>query len=109
MVVLQFIYAISAGIFSIAEFLLGARIFLKLFGASPYAPFVSWIYQTTEPLLAPFVGIFPNPQLTGFILEFSTLFALIIYALIGYFVTNLISNIISQEDKKEKKEPRRRS
>jgi uncharacterized protein YggT (Ycf19 family) len=102
--VLQFIFAFTTGIFSLAEFLLGARIFLKLTGASPYAPFVTWIYQTTEPLLSPFTGIFPNPQLTGFVLEFSSLFALIVYALIGYFITNLIGNLISQEAKKEKKE-----
>ena len=103
MAILQFVYFFSTAIFSLAEFFLGARVFLKLIGASVTAPFVAWVYQTTEPLLFPFVGIFPNPQLTGFVVEFSSLFALIVYALVGFFVSNLISSMISQEANKERK------
>lgn len=108
MIILHFIYLISNIVFSLVGFLLGTRVFLKFFGASTTAPFVTWVYKTTEPLLYPFVGIFPNPQLTGFVLEFSSLFALVIYSLVGYFISDLISNMINQEEKKGKKERRHR-
>ncbi|MDC3413581.1 YggT family protein [Aquibacillus sp. 3ASR75-11] len=78
-------------VIGIAQFILGLRIVLKLFGANEVAPFVSWTYQTSAPLLYPFEGIFPTRSLDGgFIIEFSSLFALIVYTLIGYFLTELI-------------------
>ena len=68
-------------IFNLIEVLLLIRIVLKLFGASTTAPFVSWLYETTRPLLVPFLNMFPSPQLSGgFIIEFSALFALLVYA-----------------------------
>lgn len=83
-------YTLSTTILGIVEFLLSLRIILKLFGASPTAPFVSWIYETTQPLLVPFIGAFPSPRLEGgFIIEFSSLFALIVFAFIGYLVDRL--------------------
>ncbi len=75
----------------IAQLILGLRIILKLFGANKTAPFVQWIYETSAPLLYPFEGIFPSAALEGrFVIEFSALFAVIIYSLIGYFLTKLI-------------------
>jgi hypothetical protein len=70
------------------------RIILKLFGANPNTPFVTWVYETTRGLVAPFAGIFPSPVIEGgFVIEFSSIFALVIYALIGYFLTELIMYI----------------
>jgi uncharacterized protein YggT (Ycf19 family) len=104
MILLQLVYLLTNGIFSFIGFLLGLRIFLKLLNASVGAPFVAWLYQTTEPFIAPFSGIFPNLQIiTGFVIELSSIFALIVYSLVGYFVSNLISGLISQEAKKAKK------
>jgi uncharacterized protein YggT (Ycf19 family) len=78
-------------ILAIAELVLGFRIILKLFGANESAPFVNWVYQTSEPLLYPFKGIFPSPKLDGsFVLEFSALFALLVYSLIAFAITQLI-------------------
>lgn len=78
-------------IFGLAELIIGFRIILKLFGANPGAPFVRWIYETSAPLLYPFEGIFPAPTLDGgFILEFSALFALIVYSLIAYLLTDVV-------------------
>jgi|SRR3989338_5820657 len=93
---------------NLVEGLLGLRIILKLFGASTSAPFVTWIYETTQPLLTPFIGMFPSPRLTdGFVIEFSSLFALMVYALIGYLATELLETLIyygSQRDKTDKKD-----
>jgi uncharacterized protein YggT (Ycf19 family) len=84
------IYLVNA-IIGIAQTIIGLRILLKLFGASSNAPFVRWLYETSEPLLNPFVGMFPSPVLDGnFVIEFSALFALIIYTLVGYFLTQLV-------------------
>ncbi|MBI3984452.1 MAG: YggT family protein [Candidatus Levybacteria bacterium] len=78
-------------VFSIVEFFLGIRILLRLFGANPNTPFVSWVYDTTAPLLSPFSGIFPNPTITpGFVLEMSSLFALLVYGFIAYLIALLI-------------------
>ena len=74
--------------------LLGLRILLKFFGANPATPFVDWVYETSAPLLAPFVGIFPNPSLEGgFVIEISALFALIIYAIIGSVLEDFIARL----------------
>jgi uncharacterized protein YggT (Ycf19 family) len=84
-------------ILALAELVLGFRIILKLFGANPKAPFVNWVYQTSEPLLYPFRDIFPSPKLSGlFVLEFSALFALLVYSLLAYAITQLISKINSK-------------
>ncbi len=76
---------------SLVELVLGLRIVLKLFDANPSTPFVNWVYQTTQPLLTPFEGMFPSPTLTGgFVIEFSTVFALMAYAFIGYLLVEII-------------------
>lgn len=78
-------------VFSIIELLLGIRILLRLFGANPSTPIVSWLYDATAPLLAPFSGIFPNPSFKGgSILEIQTLIALLVYGFIAYLITYLV-------------------
>lgn len=84
------VYMINT-VIGIAQFILGLRIVLKLFGANTDAPFVRWTFDTSAPLLYPFEGIFPTKALDGtFVLEFSALFAFIIYTLLGYFLTQLV-------------------
>jgi uncharacterized protein YggT (Ycf19 family) len=79
-------------VFAIAELILGFRIILKMFGANPNAPFVHWVYATSEPLLYPFKDIFPSPKLSGlFVLEFSALFAILVYSLVAYVLIQSIS------------------
>lgn len=76
-------------VIGIVESIIALRILLKLLGASTIAPFVRWVYQTSQPLLSPFEGMFPSSRLPGgpFTLEFSALFALIIYGLVGYLIS----------------------
>jgi len=74
----------------LVESLLVLRVALRLFGASQTAPFVQWVTTTTDPLLAPFEGMFPTSQLEGgLVIDFSTLFALIAYAILGYLAGEL--------------------
>ncbi len=70
---------------------LGLRLVLRLFGANPDTPFVSWLYATSEPLISPFQGIFPSPTIDqGMVLEFSTIFAIFIYVLLAWLLTEFI-------------------
>ena len=65
---------------------LGLRFILKLFGANSSNDFVQWVYATSDVLLDPFRGIFPAREIAnGFVFEFSTFFALIVYAILGMF------------------------
>jgi len=80
---------------NVVELFLLLRIILKLFAASPRAPFVYWVYETTEPLLAPFMGMFPASKITGsFIIEFSSIFALVVYAFLAYLIREVLNTII---------------
>jgi uncharacterized protein YggT (Ycf19 family) len=91
----RYILTLSDLIIGIIEFLLSLRILLKLLGASSSAPFVQWVYETTRPLLAPFEGMFPTSTLpVGFVLEVSTLFALITYAFVGVLLESVIHQIM---------------
>lgn len=84
--------------------LLALRIVLRLLGASPSSNFVAWLYETTGRLILPFEGMFPALTFgTASALEFSTLFALIAYAFIGWllirflhFLTDTILKIDSE-------------
>lgn len=81
-------------VFGVVQFFLGLRLLLKFFGANPAVPFANWVYANSEPLLQPFWGIFPSPVLEGrFIVEFSTLFALMVYSIMAYFLLELLSYI----------------
>jgi uncharacterized protein YggT (Ycf19 family) len=96
----HYILTLSDIIIGIIEFLLSLRILLKLLGASSTAPFVQWVYETTRPLLAPFEGMFPTSTLpVGFVLEVSTLFALITYAFVGVLLESTIHQIVASSRK----------
>jgi hypothetical protein len=81
-------------IIGLAELFLGFRLILRLLAASPEAPFVSWIYDTSASLLYPFRGMFPVQTLeSGVVLEISTLFAILAYAILGWLLVSLVDFI----------------
>ncbi|GAA0452161.1 YggT family protein [Alkalibacillus silvisoli] len=89
-------------VIGVVQLILGVRIILKLFGAAEAAPFVEWVYTTSEPLLNPFEGIFPSTVLDGtFVIEFSAIFAFLIYTLIGYFLTSLVTGFDRRWNEKQ--------
>lgn len=74
------------------EVILGLRFVLKLFGANATNGFVGWVYEMSGVLLEPFRGIFSTQVFENqYVLEFSTLFAMLIYAIIGMLLTWLIA------------------
>lgn len=76
----------------LAAVILGLRIFFRLFNANSSNDFVSWIYQTSDTLMAPFRGIFPPATLeNGIVLDVSAIFAVIMYLVFGAVVMAAIS------------------
>jgi hypothetical protein len=72
--------------------LLAIRFVLALLGANPGNAFVSLIYSITYPLVAPFFSVFGyNFTLGQARFEGYTLLAMIIYTLIAYAVSRLLT------------------
>jgi hypothetical protein len=79
-------------VLGIVELLLAGRFFLRLLGANGSSGFMAWLYGVTDQLLGPFSGTFPTVSLSGnYMIEFSTLFAMLIYAFIGWVIIRLVA------------------
>lgn len=78
---------------------LGIRVFLLAFSANETTPFVKFILDTSNTFLQPFRGIFPPRPLndTGY-LDVASLFAMIIYGLVGWGFAALIHYIQGKID-----------
>ncbi len=88
-------------IFSFVEILLLFRFVLKFLGANSASPFVEFIYENTQPLLAPFLFAFPTPSVSGrFVIEFTTLFAMFVYGFMSYVIEEVL-DLFSRESKKK--------
>lgn len=83
---------------------LGLRFVLRLFNANTSSDFVAWLYSNTHPLLKPFTGIFESLRLEGgYTVEFSTLFAIIIYSLGGFLIMALVDALSGSTTHKTRK------
>jgi uncharacterized protein YggT (Ycf19 family) len=79
-------------VFTVIGLLLGLRIILRFFGANPNTPFVQWVYESSDSLLAPFAGIFPVTRIEGgLVFDFPAIFAVIVYAFIGYLIVETVA------------------
>lgn len=79
-----YLSALIRFIIGLAEVILALRIVLRLFAANPNASFVHWVYSTSNTLLEPFRGIFqPGLIDKSYVLDFTALFALVVYGLLG--------------------------
>ena len=75
----------------IIELLLTFRLIFKFLVVNAGTPFVAWLYGVTAPLVAPFAKIIPDMKLSGFVVDFATLAALIAYAIAGYLILMIFS------------------
>jgi len=80
----------------ILEGLLALRVLLKLIAANPSSPIAAFIYAATNLFLTPFSGLTSTPSAGGMVLEIPTLFAMLIYGLIGWAVEKIIWLILSR-------------
>jgi YGGT family len=76
-------------IFGLIEGLIAIRFVLKALGANATAGFAQFIYGITNPLVAPFYGLFGNPAAQGSVLEVHSLVALVVYALLAWLIVRL--------------------
>ena len=74
----------------ILEALIALRIGLKLIGANPESLIVSMIYGLSYIFLFPFEGLINSPASGNFVLELSSMFAMVIYALIAWAVERIV-------------------
>jgi uncharacterized protein YggT (Ycf19 family) len=65
------------------ELLLTFRLIFEFLVVNTGTPFVAWLYGVTAPLVAPFSKILPNWEFSGFVVNFATVAAIIVFALAG--------------------------
>jgi uncharacterized membrane protein len=83
-------------IFGLIIGLVAIRFLLKLLGANPAAGFADFIYGVTAILVAPFVGLFGNPQANGTVLEMQSLIAIVVYALVAWLLVRLAWIVVGE-------------
>jgi hypothetical protein len=76
--------------FGILEGLIGLRVGLMLIGANPASPIAALIYAFTDLFLFPFRDLIASPSAGGLVLELSSLFAMVFYALIAWIIERTI-------------------
>ena len=76
-------------IFGFLLILLGFRFLFLLLGANQASGFVSFIYDITEPFVAPFYGIFPEVTYNQSYFDPATLVAMAVYSVIAWFIVRL--------------------
>ena len=88
-------------IVGVIETLLVFRFTLKILGANPISPFVSFIYSVSGVFVAPFTGIFHTAVAEGIetvsVLEPATIFAFLVYLVLAVGIVGLV-NILTATD-----------
>ncbi|MBE0683691.1 MAG: YggT family protein [Anaerolineales bacterium] len=74
----------------ILEALIALRIGLKLIGANPESPIVALIYGFTYLFLFLFEGLVASPTAGSMVLELSSMFAMLIYGLLGWAAERMV-------------------
>lgn len=74
----------------ILEAMIALRIGLKLIGANPDSLIVTIIYGFTYIFLFPFEGLIGSPATGKMVLELSSMFAMVLYALLAWAVERIV-------------------
>jgi len=83
---------VIALVFTVLEVLLLVRFTLKLLGANADQPLASAIYGITDPLVAPFRGMFAQPAGTP-VVEIATLLSIVFFILVAALVVAIVRAI----------------
>jgi len=67
----------------IVELLLTLRLIFEFLVVNTGTPFVAWLYNVTAPLVAPFSKILPNWKVSGFVVDFATVAAIVVFGIAG--------------------------
>lgn len=82
--------------------LLLIRFTLVLVGANQNSTFMQWVFATTQPLLAPFNGLFNNVGSGNFVLELNTIVAIVVYSVLATLLIKLV-DFLSLSDSSDEK------
>lgn len=85
-------------IVGLVSVIIALRFVFLLLGANQGVSFTDLIYSMSAPLVAPFVGIFGEPAYGQSVFEVSSLLAIVIYVLIGWGVTKLLTLARPQDE-----------
>jgi hypothetical protein len=77
-------YQVIWYILGVVEVALAFRMVLKLLGANVQSGFASFVYAISNPFALPFAGILKTTESSGSIVEWSTLIAMVVYAIAAY-------------------------
>jgi len=77
-------------IFGVIQAFIIIRFILKLLAANPSSTFTQIIYNISWVFVFPFNGVVPNYTVGGTVIEWFSLIALIVYALISVALTKLV-------------------
>jgi hypothetical protein len=84
---------------SVLEIVLALRFFFRLLGASRDSGFTQFLYNLSHVFVVPFNGIFHDQALgTGNVFEFSTLIAMLVFALLAWGLVALSRVIFAPTD-----------
>lgn len=86
-------YQVIWYVLGVIEVLLIFRIMLKLLGANAQSGFADFIYTVSSPLALPFAGILGITGGTVSFIEWSTLIAMAVYAVIAYGIVALFQMV----------------
>jgi hypothetical protein len=99
------LYRLVYFIVGFIDVILACRFILKLLGANPQSAFAATMYFLSAIFVFPFAGLF-TPAVTSQsavprVIEFSTLTAMIVYALLGWGIGTFILIMRSKPTKEE--------
>ncbi len=83
-------YQVVWYILGVIEVLLAFRVLLKLLGANPFSGFTHFIYALSNPFALPFAGVLGVTVTDEVVLEWSTLIAMAVYAIVAYGIVSLL-------------------
>lgn len=78
----------------VLEIILALRFFLRLFAANPTATFTNFIYNISQPFVAPFANVFRSSAINnppGSVFEWTTLLAMIVYWILAVVLVRLFA------------------
>ncbi len=87
--------AIAYFLLGVLEIILLLRFIFRLLGANAYNSFIPFLYNLSYPFVATFHGIFDARTVGNGVLEFSTLIAMLIYALIVWGIVTFVTVVFA--------------
>jgi YggT family protein len=92
----EFMAPIVSVVFGLINLVVGLRFVFLLIGANATAPFVSWIYDVSSPLVTPFAGVIgQTTDVAGAVahsFEPASLVALLVYGAVGGILIRVFSH-----------------